>query len=459
MKKTFNLKKAFSKHLNDAGFFPKGSGILLAVSGGVDSVVLLDLMSSLAQEQNWRLEVAHYNHGIRGRAADEDERFTNELAMEKGLPFHRGKLPVMPVNHKMNWEAYARHHRYEFLEKCRKAAGLDWITTAHHAMDQVETMFMRLLHGTGVNGLQGIHEQEGIIVRPLLRFRKESIDEYAQDQNLLYRHDVTNDDLHYERNFLRKNVLPLLEKRFPDYQENSRILSENIRELEEFVKALLEQKVEKLLTVRNDGVLCLNLLHFSGESTFIKKRLIHYLTDGREWRAHVWYSLETFFRSSQIGRMMTLPGGWTLLRDREDFLLTQKGLKQTTSNPLSFEADNVSLMMGNYRFELEILDKVIPFVKDEREEIIDVTAIPENSFVLRGWQPGDRMQPLGLGGSKKVSDILIDRKLDRLTKARQYVLTSGGEIVWLCGICLDDRFKVTTSTSRFGRLKWRKESA
>lgn len=431
----------------------------MAVSGGMDSVVLLDLMDTLSPERNWRLEVAHYHHGIRGCAADEDATFVEKLAADRGLTFYRGSLPPMPENSGENWEAYARSHRYDFLEKCCEKVGLDWIVTAHHADDQAETIFMRLLHGTGVQGLQGIREKVGRVVRPLLPFRREEISSYAQENELVFQHDSSNDDIALERNFLRHEVLAKLDSRFSDYQSDIRTLTENIRELEEFVQLEMEERADKLVTYGSERVLCLNAAQLLAEPAFIRKRLIHHITDGGDWRGHVWRSLDTFLRSSETGQMLTLPNGWSFLKDREDFLLTKTVDVKSDHDRLNFKTGDVSVHVEDHLFELEMLDKSASFLTNKSEEIIDIASIPSSNLELRRWRPGDRMKPLGMGGSKKVSDILIDCKQDRFAKARQFVLTSGGEIVWLCGICLDDRFKVTERTSRFGRLVWRKEGA
>ena len=156
MNKINNLKRVFLEHLRRTGLLPKHSRILVALSGGMDSVVLMHLLDTLSSDQNWHIEVAHYHHGIRGEEADEDAAFSEKLAKESGLNFHIEKLPPMPDSSSENWEAFARRHRYEFLEKCRETAGLDWIVTAHHTDDQAETILMKILHGTGVQGLQGI---------------------------------------------------------------------------------------------------------------------------------------------------------------------------------------------------------------------------------------------------------------------------------------------------------------
>lgn len=456
--KTIDLKRAFLEHIDLTGLLPEGSGILLAVSGGMDSVVLMHLLGTLSTDRNWHLEVAHYHHGVRGREADKDAALVKKLAKEYGLTFQVGSLPPIPEKSGENWEAFARRNRYKFLEKCRKTAGLDLIVTAHHADDQAETILMRMLHGSGVKGLQGIREKTGKVVRPLLSFKRVEIAAFAEEKSLPFRHDPTNDDTSLERNFIRHEVLTLLGSRFPDYQTGIRTLAENVRELEEYVEVELEKKVETLMSIRSDGALCLNAAQLLSEPPFVRKRLIHHLTEGSDWRGHVWRSLDNFFRTSKTGRMMALPGKWMLLRDRENFLLSQAVLFQTDDIYPSFQVRDLSMRVGDYKFELEIFSESAPFSTDSSVELIDIAAISSNRLELRGWQPGDRMNPLGLSGSKKVSDILIDRKLDRFAKARQYVLTTGGEIVWLCGICLDDRFKVTEKTYRFGRLQWLKEN-
>jgi tRNA(Ile)-lysidine synthase len=458
MNKINNLKRVFLEHLRRTGLLPKHSRILVALSGGMDSVVLMHLLDTLSSDQNWHIEVAHYHHGIRGEEADEDAAFSEKLAKESGLNFHIEKLPPMPDSSSENWEAFARRHRYEFLEKCRETAGLDWIVTAHHTDDQAETILMKILHGTGVQGLQGIREKVGKIVRPLLPFKRENIEAYAEDNSLLFRHDSTNDDTNYERNFIRHEILTVLGSRFSDYQSGIKILTENVNELEDFLEKELERRRETLVSIRSDGVLCINVDHLMMESAFMRKRLIYHLTNGGDWRGHVWRSLDAFLNSSRTGQMLALPRSWTLLRDRENFLLSQKTLFKADDIYQSFQARDLSMSVGDYKFELVILSESAPFTTDSSEELIDIASIPSNTLQLRGWQPGDRMNPLGLNGSKKVSDILIDRKLDRFAKDRQYVLTSDDEIVWLCGVCLDDRFKVTEKTSRFGRLQWLEEN-
>lgn len=455
------LSELFELYLNKSSLIPHDSRGLIAVSGGVDSVVLLHLLHNLSNRFNLKLGVAHYNHQIRGAEADKDEKFVRNIATTFGLPFYRESMPLLDSQSRESWEAYARRQRYAFLEKIRQDEKFDWIATAHHADDQTETILLRVIQGSGVEGLQGIREQVGAIIRPLLTFSKEQILLYSKEKDIKFKEDVTNRFLNHPRNYLRHQVIPLLQKLNPGLNKSIRRLTQNMEEMEDFTRTVISWCRSAVVEDQNSECIKLDKDLLASYPIYLQKRIIFNITAVENkvinMRHYVWQNLEQFLEKSTTGDTFFLPHGWTLLRDRKNYLL--KRLKESKSYPdiVTFKIDNVdhsSVIAGEYLLSLDLMSESIYYSKDPRLEYVDFDKLSGEFFKLRLWQPGDRMKPLGLRGFKKVSDILIDHKVDRFKKANQYVLTVNNKVVWLCGVQLDDRYKVHKSTKRILQLGW-----
>ena len=461
MKHDKPLNENFLAHLKSSGMVSPDSGIIVAVSGGVDSVVLLDLLMTVSEFFFLTLGVVHVNHKIRGSESDQDEQFVRDLCEEKGIPFFYSSLPLQSPDSSESWEAYARRFRYQFFEQIRKKGKYDLVATAHHADDQAETILMHVIEGSGIQGLIGIRERRSKIIRPLLPFIKQQVVEYARDKKLDYRTDPTNKDITYKRNYIRHELIPGILRLNPGFPHSISRLTKNIQELDNLVRCQVKNKIKKIVIGSENGILTLDAEQLTREPVMIQKRLIHHLLFSdfhtSMWRSPIWSNLEAFLEKSSVGDIFQLPNRWRMLKDRKQFILQQVSKKEINreNQEVSFEpGKRLSVTIQHHTLEMTVLSEPVEFSKDPCIELVDYSRLSGKKMTLRVWKSGDRMKPLGSGGFKKVSDILIDEKVNRFEKENQFVLITGDQIVWLCGIRLDERFKVRGDTRKVAQLNW-----
>ena len=425
---------------------------LLAVSGGVDSVVMAHLFAQVRDNLRLTLSIAHFNHSLRGGESEADEDFVKDLAKVLGMSFFSAQWESSEPG---NWEERAREARYSFLQKTCQRLGYDWIATAHHADDQAETLLMRFVEGAGYRGLRGISERNGKVVRPLLKFSKAEFTHYAGENEISFREDSSNQDTRFRRNRIRENILPEIKKLNPRFSQTAQKTASNMVEIAEWVEEHLHDLYGRAVSVSDNGLIQIDEKALKEVSSFLQKELVREVVNENDlpWRGHVWKNLNHFLEKATIGDIMVLPRDFKILKDRDRFLVMQE---TDLENLNTFELDIITpvcLKVGGHNFTMD-LTKEPTFSSDGATEFIDFDQLDHGSLLLRLWQAGDKMVPLGMSGHKKVSDILVDAKVDRFSKMSQYVLTSGHEIVWLCGLRLNNKFKVTSSTSSVARLNW-----
>ncbi|NOZ03317.1 MAG: tRNA lysidine(34) synthetase TilS [FCB group bacterium] len=443
------LKKQFIAHPAVSRLLQPGRHVLVAVSGGRDSLCLLHLLAGLKEEWQLRLTAAHVNHGLRTNA-DNDQYFVAEICKEWNIPFVVRKLNPRTKSPGESIEAWARKERYLALEEMRQETGADLIATAHHGNDQVETILLRLGAGAGIKGLRGIHPKRGRIIRPLLPFPGSVIETYVKAHEIPYREDETNKDIHYPRNYLRHRVIPEWEKLNPGLVAAFHQVCENIRETEPILEYAVEHALRTVVTRESDGRFLLAVRELAKLPVLLQVMIISRLLGGDALsRRHLITQLKTFLKSAKVGSWLPFPAGWLLLKDRENWILNQPGSCVKKEIPVVF---GKSIDCGDFVFNWNDVDSVKDLGTNPWKEIIDGQVIKDEKLILRNWCAGDYFQPLGMQGHKKISDFLTDIKMDRFNKQRQLVLASKNEIIWLCGQRISERVKVTPQTRRFEEL-------
>lgn len=425
--------KGFIKEQN---LFDKHDRILVTVSGGLDSMVLLHLMKQLDVE----IAVAHCNFQLRDDDSDQDEAFVRWHSDKMSVPFFckRFETNNYAIENKISIQMAARELRYAWFDELLREIGFTKLTTAHHFNDSIETMLLNWTRGAGMEGLRGIPSRRNYIVRPLLFATREEIVNYAADNQIAWREDISNQTSNYQRNFIRHQVVPQL-KRINMSLENT--IRESVMRIEDewsfYQKSLKDWQTNFLIH----------------EGTVIKIR-----KEGFSHPAHgaslLWHSVKLFgfsyeqcaealeIKDKQSGKQF-LSTSHKLVVDRDHFMVT---LLENRWTEVSIQAGQQQVILGSHQLAISESSLINPS-KNRNEAVLDADKLV---FPLRWrkWLPGDYFIPLGLGHRKKISDFMIDRKISVGEKDSVTVLESAGDIVWVVGHRLDDRFKLTSSTKR-----------
>lgn len=434
---------AFLTYINEQKLFEPTDKILLTVSGGKDSVTMFNLFCGA----NFQFAVAHCNFQLRGEDSNEDELFVENFCKKQGIAFHstRFKTKKFVKKNKVSTQMAARTLRYEWFEQIRQEFGYAYIATAHHLNDSIETVLLNLTKGTGITGLRGILPKKDFIIRPLLFASREQIDSYVADNQLLWREDSSNASDDYQRNLLRHQVVPLLKKINPNFDETFARNLERLQAVEADFRRNLN--LFKMTTLREEnGIVFLKIAHinyYQSAAYFLEELL-------KDFGFNYFQSKEIYRSLDGLSGKVFHSATHTLFKDREDLVITKK-----------LEADNIkytieSIVNGlNFSFEgkilkfslIEIADFEANFVKNNTILFVDYDKITF-PLMLRTWQEGDWFIPLGMKGRKKISDFLIDKKVSMNLKKVIFLLTSQGNILWVVGHRADDRFKITEITKR-----------
>lgn len=423
------MQTDFENHLLKTFPFINGKSILLAISGGIDSVVL----GFLCQHIGLNFALAHCNFSLRGTESEEDEFFVKNLAKKWGREFFIKKFETAKIaaEKKCSIQVTARELRYEWFQKLVKERKFDYIFTAHQADDNLETYLINTIRGTGLEGLTGIPEINGIIVRPLLPFSRMEIESYAKANGIFWREDSSNASSKYLRNKIRHEVIPVLKTENPFLLRSFSRTQQHLKEASDLIadyrKLLFEDIVEK----KSDE------LHFDIQKIEEKpspKAVLYYLL--KDFGFTAWEDIFSLL-SAQTGKMIFSPTH-RLLKNRRFLILSTNRSKETNNNGILIEDfQDVDFPLGELGF------KIVPrFEKTGMNQIFVEKNAIKFPLKLRKWKESDYFYPFGMKGKKKLSSFLKDEKFSMFAKEKIWVLTSEEKIVWVVGHRADERFRV-----------------
>jgi tRNA(Ile)-lysidine synthase len=437
-----------ARYIEKLELIPPGSSIVVACSGGPDSVMLVHLLALLSRRLKIEIALCHFNHLLRGAESDEDAEFVGKLARQLNLNFHGGSGDVAGYadNCRLSLEEAARKMRYGFFEQVLKKTGADRVAIAHHADDNAETMLINLLRGSGSRGLAGIAPIRGPYVRPLLKLRRTVIIEYLESRNLPYRIDSSNNSRSFLRNRLRHDVLPQLTGINPELVESLSRAGEIFREEDSLLDRLAMQALGELGRPVTSGFE-LERESFCELDPALQRRmfrLVFGLCRGNLRRLSTAHA-ESFLhiaRSNDPGAALDLPG---LLRVKCAYnkIIIEK---QSKKKQVSYKAQRLEVPgeveWPPYLIIAEISScSTTNFPARNSNQAVFPLAVGERGMIIRSVARGERMRPFG-GHTKKVSDLYIDAKIKRRQRAHYPVLADEAGILWIPGVARADRFPV-----------------
>ncbi len=437
----------FLQFLRSNQLYHPQSKMLLAVSGGVDSVVLCRLF----HEAGLPFGIAHCNFRLRGAEADEDESFVAELAKDFKVESHAERFDTQAyaTKNRISIQMAARDLRYEWLEKIRSTKGYLFIATAHHLNDSIETLLLNLTKGTGISGLHGILPKNQKLIRPLLFATREQIEKFAAGHKVRFREDASNESLKYQRNRIRHTVIPALRQINPGLEQSLEQTIQTFRHTESIYRFALEQIRDQCMNRQGDEIFIpiRKLLKMPGYPLVLEELLKPY-----GFTRQVVSQLCEQLTVEQAGKMYYSPTH-RVLKDRRFLILAAKDTRHITNY---FIPDGqAQLDLEGLRLSIRTVDaKGFRIPKAAKFASLDLRKI-KFPLQIRRWRKGDYFYPYGLTrknsdkpGKKKLSDFFVDQKLNLLDKEKAWVLLSGQQIVWVVGYRIDDRFKFTSNTKK-----------
>lgn len=434
----------FIKYIETHRLLEKDNRVLLAISGGLDSVVLATLLS----QSPYQFGMVHCNFKLRGEDSDIDEAFVKSLAEEMQVKFVSKNFDTYSYaqEHKMSVQMAARAIRYAFFEKVRAREGYDAIATAHHLDDSIETLIINISRGTGLSGLKGIPKKNNKIIRPLLFASRDDVESFAKLNQLSFREDRSNKEEKYLRNKIRHRLLPIWRNINPDINRSIQYLFDRM----EATEAIFSDTINKFKQV---------CFRFTENETQIVIRQLLRLPQPRT----VLYEFikEYGFNSAQANDIFNSISGQAgkvfssithkLIKDRDYIIIIPVRHANFQKKEFIIDRDADSLTTGSLKLIFNhgtIQYDSIQLPKNSKTLMADADKLCF-PLILRHWRIGDTMAPLGMTGRKKISDILIDEKTPLHKKDEIMVLCSGDEIVWLVGVRVAESIKITKKTKKY----------
>ncbi|MGV8139841.1 MAG: tRNA lysidine(34) synthetase TilS [Mangrovibacterium sp.] len=435
-------------YINTEKLFISGDKIVLAVSGGVDSMVMLDLF----QQMRVDFVVAHCNFQLRGVESDGEETFLRDYCGEERIELfvkHFDTREYAALTG-ISVEMAARKLRYNWFFELLDQLSFQYVATAHHLDDLVETMLVNLSRGTGIRGLSGIQPRNGKIIRPLLGVNREQILTYATEHHINYKNDSSNDELLYQRNVIRHQIVPLFEEINPAFRKNAVRTACILRETEQ----IYLQKIDEMRQTVEEQ---------QGTNRLFSIDKLRLLQPLNSILFELFYPFG--FNAQQIHEMIGafdaeagkifLSATHRIVKDRSHFIVTPLG--NDNSSRFYIEEDQKELVWPvSLHFERIPRDAAFRFSRSPLVADLDYDLL-QFPLLMKKWESGEYFQPLGMSGFKKISDFFVDEKLSIPEKESVWIVYSGQKVVWITGKRIDDRFKITLKTKRVLRIVLNRE--
>ena len=431
----------FRRYITENTLFNPNERVLIALSGGRDSVLLAHLFNAA----QYNFGIAHCNFMLRDEESAADERFSKHLAAYFNVPFYSIRFETLDYaeKHSISIQMAARDLRYEWLETTRLKNGYDFIAVAHHQNDSIETILLNLVRGTGIAGLHGIAPKRGNIIRPLLFLTRDDVDKIIQTEKIIFREDSSNLSSKYARNKLRIEVIPRLKELNPNLEATFEANRLRFIDLETILNQRVKEVRDMLFSTQSDNTIRLEIKNL--EQLPALHTILYELLRPYHFKQPV---VDDLIRSlkTQPGKQFESPTHLILIDRNELILMTRQ---QAELHTQEIGEDLKSVLWGDMHFTIKTCDaEKYRLIKDPNLAQLDADRL-HFPLKLRTWRAGDRFKPFGFYGEKKLSDFFTGLKIPVTTKAIIPILENGnGEILCIPGIRIDDRYKITANTKK-----------
>lgn len=435
------MLQKLQKHIDKDFPFLKEKKLLIAISGGIDSVVLTHILHIL----NFKIALAHCNFRLRSKESDIDECFVKELGKNLNIETFtiQFETEIYAKKHKLSTQIAARELRYNWFDKLVEQHQFNYVLTAHHADDNLETFLINLIRGTGLEGLTGIPKQNGYIIRPLLGFSRSEIVDYAKKEQIKWREDISNAETKYIRNKIRHEIVPKLKKMNPSLLASFGKTSLYLRESQQIIEDRVQEVTKEIVSIE-ENLIRLNIVKIQQLSN-PKAYLYQFL---KAYGFTEWNDVHNLL-SAQSGKQV-FSMTHRLIRDR-DFLLLSTKNNTDSSNETSFFIEECTKFIEK-PIQLSI-ENVLEVTETNYNSIFVDKDLLKFPLTLRKWERGDYFCPSGMQGRKKVSKYFKDEKLSLLQKESIWLLCNlKGEIVWIINKRQDSRFMASSNSENIIRI-------
>lgn len=439
--------------IDDNNMIEYGDGVVVALSGGPDSICLLHALYSLKEKYGIKLYAAHVNHMLRGEDSESDERTCRVYCEDLGIEFHSRRCDIekLSLERGISTEMAGREVRYEFFEEVMKIHGAKKIAIAHNMNDQAETILMRLMRGTGIEGLVGIKPvRDEIFIRPIIKVKRQEIEDYCKENNLPARIDKTNLEPIYSRNKVRLELIPYIEENF-----NSDIISalsrmgDLIKQDEEYIQENAWKVFQKYCYIREEKVIIYKDVfsyHSSIISRVLRRAILEFKGDINNLQSiHIDNIVKV--QQGDTGKKTELPGDLIVTNEYKNLVLTKKKLLKGKNDfmvQLDFGKNYISSLGICINID-RIKEKDLNLISGINKKYFAVDGVKR--ITLRNRQEGDRFSPLGMKGSKKLKDIFIDLKIPREKRDTIPLLCFDDDISWIMGYKISEKYKVNNKAN------------
>lgn len=435
----------FKKYKEENLLFSDDETILLAISGGIDSMVLCDLFL----KNSYKFAIAHCNFQLRGEESFRDENFVTNYCNKNNITLHKIRFDTykhMDIEG-ISLQMAARDLRYRWFEELLQDNNYKYLATGHHGDDSIETFLINIIRGTGIAGLHGIQHKINNIIHPLLFTNREEISAYAKKNNIEFVEDSTNSSTKYTRNKIRHELIPLIKEISPNFQRTILKEIERFKETEQVFRTVIDQAKQEIFAFENDriNISIEKIKNLNPQRIYLYEFLNEYNFN----ESTINSILESIYEKSSGKQFFSETH--RIVKDREYLILTQNNIINNNEYHIS---DNLTSIKFPLSLEMEFL-KDLSFIKIPKTRDIAMLDADKLEFplILRKWEKGDYFYPYGLKGEKKISEFYKNLKYSIVDKENQWLLCSKGDIVWVIGQRIDDRYKITDKTKTIYKIE------